>query len=241
MPRASRRRCGRSVIADHADLPEVDLTPQLPPLSRLALAYAPARARADWLTLLALDARLAGLVRQAREPMLAQLRLAWWRDRFTADPETWPKGDPLLARLADWGEPVRALAKLVDGWEALLGEAPLPAEALEEFAAGRIAALAALAYRMGARDPVVVALGRRWAFADLALHLGDPAERTVAAALLNAAAPAAGAARPRAPRPLRPLALLAGLSERAVRRGAADALSGPGALLAAIRLGFTGR
>ncbi len=209
---------------------------QLPPLSRLALAYAPARARPDWLTLLALDARLAGLVRQAREPMLAQLRLAWWRDRFAADPHGWPKGDPLLARLAEWGEPVRALGKLVDGWEALLGEAPLPAEALGEFANGRIAALAALAYRLDARDTVVVTMGRRWACADLALHLGDPTERAAAAALLDQAAPGG-----RTLRMLRPLALLSGLSERAVRRGAVEALSGPGALLAAIWLGITGR
>lgn len=212
---------------------------QLPPLSRLALAYAPARARVDWLTLLALDARLAGLVRQAREPMLAQLRLAWWRDRFAADPATWPKGDPLLARLAGWGDPIRALGKLVDGWEALLGEAPLPADALGEFATGRIAGLAALAHRLNVPgavpDAVVVTMGRRWACADLALHLGDPAERAAATTLLNEAAPGG-----RTPRPLRPLALLSGLSERAVRRGAGEALSGPGALLAAIRLGITG-
>lgn len=230
MRRGSRRRCGRSAIAD-----DPDLVGQLPPLSRLALAYAPARARADWLTLLALDARLAGLVRQAREPMLAQLRLAWWRDRFNADPAEWPKGDPLLARLADWGDPVRALAKLVDGWEALLGEAPLGPDALGEFVTGRIAGLVALAHRLDARDPVVVSMGRRWACADLALHLGDPTERGNAAALLADAAPGGRTARP-----LRPLALLAGLSERGVRGGAGEALSGPGALLAAIRLGITG-
>jgi hypothetical protein len=39
---------------------------------------------------------------------------------------------------------------------------------------------------------------------------------------------------------MRPLSLLAGLSERAVRRGEPEALSGPSALLAAIRLGFVG-
>ena len=236
MLRGSWLRSSRSVIAEPADLTmHDDLMAQLPPLSRLALAYAPARARADWLTLLALDARLAALVRQAREPMLAQLRLAWWRDRFAADPATWPKGDPLLARLAGWGDPIRALGKLVDGWEALLGEAPLPADALGEFVNGRIAGLAALGRHFDVPDTVAVTMGRRWACADLALHLGDATERTAATMLLNEAAPGG-----RTPRLLRPLALLSGLSERAVRRGAGEALSGPGALLTAIRLGITG-
>ncbi|MES2492062.1 MAG: hypothetical protein V4579_02130 [Pseudomonadota bacterium] len=207
---------------------------QLPPLSRLALAYAPSRARADWLTLLSLDARLAGVVRQAREPILAQLRLAWWRDRLGGDPAARPPADPLLAWLTEWDQP-QALGGLIDGWEALLGEAPLGVEALSEFVDGRIAAMSALAQRLQVHDDAAVTLGRRWACADLALNLRDPIERADAVALLGKADPAV-----RTPRPLRPLSLLAGLSERAVRRGAASALSGPGALLAAIRLGITG-
>jgi len=207
----------------------------LPPLSRLALAYAPGRARADWLTLLAFDARLAGVVRQAREPMLAQLRLAWWRDRLGSDPGGWPAGDPLLGRLANWPDPA-ALVALVDGWEALLGEAPLDRAALSQFADGRAVALAALAQRLHSPPGAAAALARRWACADLALHVGHPAERAAAAQLLEQAPPAARSARV-----LRPLALLAGLAERAVRRGEAEALSGPGALLAALRLGITGR
>ncbi len=208
---------------------------QLPPLERLALAYAPAAARADWLSLLALDARLAAVVRQAREPMLAQLKLAWWRDRFNAEPAGWPKGEPLLARLAPWGEATRTLAKLVDGWEALLGEAPLGEAELDAFADGRIAALAALAHRLDARSAAVVALGRQWTLAELALQLGSPAERGVAAEMLAAAGPAL-----RTPRPLRPLSLLAGLSRRAVRKQQGEALAGVGALGAAIRLGLLG-
>ena len=208
---------------------------QLPPLERLALAYAPGGAREDGLSLLALDARLAGVVRQAREPMLAQLRLAWWRDRFNSDPALWPKGEPLLARLAPWGEALRALTKLVDGWEALLDEAPLGEAALSAFADGRIAALAGLGHRLGKRDAAAVGAARRWALSELALQSGDPAERAGALALLDAAGPGH-----RVSRAMRPLSLLAGLSERAVRRGEREALSGPGALLAAIRLGFVG-
>ena len=56
-----------------------ELLDTLAPMHRLALAYAPAEARPAWAGLLALDARLAGVVRAAREPVLGQLRLAWWR------------------------------------------------------------------------------------------------------------------------------------------------------------------
>jgi phytoene synthase len=67
------------------------------------------------------------------------------------------------------------------------------------------------------------------------LHLGAPAEKARATGLLAAAAPA-----PKLGRAMRPLAVMAGLSERAIRRGAGEALSGPGALLSAIRLGISG-
>lgn len=185
--------------------------------------------------MLALDARLAGVVRAAREPMLAQIRLAWWRDRLLADPADWPRGEPVLAALNSWGGKASVLAPLVDGWEALLGEPPLAAEAYGTFAEGRGAAMAALAERSNAMALTAESAGRLWGLADLALHLGNAAERAAAAELLNEAA------IPRLVGPLRPLAVLAGLSLRAVRRGRGDALDGPGALLAAIRLGFTGR
>lgn len=211
----------------------------LAPLARLALAYAPARARADWLTFLLLDARLAGVVRSAREPMLAQIRLAWWRDRLGEDPSVWPQGEPLLARLRGWGEGAADLAPLVDGWESLLGEPPLAAESLSAFADGRAAAVAALARQQGetadARQADCHALARRWALADLALHLSDAAERATAQSLIGETP------RMRAERSLRPLAVLAGLNLRALRRGRVDPLDGPGALLAAIRLGMFSR
>ncbi len=203
---------------------------------RLALAYAPASARPGWQAVLALDSRLAGIIRSAREPMLAQLRLAWWRDRLSSDPAGWPKGEPLLADLAAWGSVVSALVPLVDGWEALLGEAPLGEQALQQFAAGRAGAMAALAGHLGVDPAQVEPLARRWALADLALHLGHAEERATAGLLLEFCA-----AGGKVPAAMRPLAVLAGLNERAIRIGATEALSGPGALLAALRLGIIGR
>ena len=211
------------------------MTAQISPLARLALAYAPARAREPWLGFLALDARLAGVVRSAREPMLGQLRLAWWRDRLSDEPANWPAGEPLLASLHDWGAGARGLAGLVDGWEALLGDPPLPGQAMQDFAQGRVAGIAALAGRLGTPGASLELLARTWALADLSLHLGDPAERVTAQGLL------APERLPRVDRTMRPLAILAGLSQRAVRRDSRDGLDGLPALLAAIRLGFTGR
>lgn len=210
------------------------MTDGLAPLARLALAYAPRPARADWLTLLALDARLAGVVRQAREPMLGQLKLAWWRDRLSGERDALPKGEPLLARLGEWADPA-ALVGLVDGWEALLGEEP-DAAMFTGFAAGRAAGIGALAARLGAGDGgAVEAAARRWALADLGLHLGDPAGQDVIRGLLPLASPA------RLPSAMRPLAILAGTTGRAFTRGGLAALQSPGAFATAVRIGLFGR
>lgn len=199
----------------------------LSPLARLALAYAPARAREDWLTLLVLDARLAAVVREAREPVLAQIRLAWWRERLKDSPEARPKGEPLLARIGDWP----GLDRLADGWEEMLAEQP----SFPGFAEGRAGAIASLAAKLGVSDPSAGILARRWAFADLALHLGDGEERTLALALLAGTKPP----KNRASHVLRPLAVLSSLSVRAAEQGRA-VLTGPLDLPTAIRIGLFG-
>lgn len=210
---------------------------QLPPLSRLVLAYAPASARDGWLTALALDARLAGVVRTARESVLAQLKLAWWRDRLAQDPATRPQGEPLLGKLADWRTSGASLAPLVDGWEALLAEPPLPAEAITAFANGRAALIGDLAQMVGADRAGAEARARRWALADLALHLGQGDERDIARQVLEQSPQAAKPCE----KAMRPLLVLEGLSTRACRKGTGAALSSPVDLLVAMRLGLLGR
>lgn len=128
-----------------------ELLDTLPLVQRLALAYSPPEAREDTLTLLALDRRLAAILRQRSEVLLAQLKLAWWRDRFREERAAWPAGEPLLARLAGWRGDLAPLAELVDGWEALLAESLRP-DAMRAFAAGRAAGWAALAGELMARD-----------------------------------------------------------------------------------------
>lgn len=207
----------------------------LPTERRLALAYAPARARGLTLGLLALDARLAETVRAVREPVLGQLRLAWWRDALTAAEGAVVSGEPVLAALAGWGVRRAALTALVDGWEEMLGEAPLPASAFEACAEGRARGWAALADRLGHDPGEAARAARGWALADLAPRLGHPQERSAALAL----AAAQDWRRPGLPRELRALAVLHGLARRT--RGERPLLEGSGAVLVALRLGMLGR
>lgn len=67
----------------------------------------PAEDRAAMTSLWALVERLLTIVATAREPMLAQIKLVWWRDMLLVladDPDGLPLGEPLLADLRrDWG------------------------------------------------------------------------------------------------------------------------------------------
>jgi phytoene synthase len=217
----------------------VDLAATLGPVEQLALAYAGAAARGAWRTFLVLDARLAGVVRNVREPVLAQIRLAWWRDRLAADPATWPAGEPLLAELALWPAGTRRLTGLVDGWETMLGEPPLDAAQLTQFAEGRAAAIAALGEALGiGADGDAQRMAAGWALGDLAAHLTRPDEREVVAALVQAH----DWRSHRLPRGLRPLVVLHGLAARTARSGGRDdrGIAGVGALITAMRLGIFG-
>ena len=210
------------------------LVEQLPAPQRLALSYAASSAREPTLGLLALDARLAGLLRKRGEPVLAQVRLAWWRDMLAAEPSRWPEGEPVLALLRGWRDPAPLVA-LVNGWEALLSER-LESAAITEFASGRAEAFEQLGRELACDPGPAAAAGRLWALGDLAAHLADPAER-VSVVEMAADVPL----HAELPRPLRPLAVLAGLARRSLARGGTPLLDGRGAALVAIRLGITGR
>ena len=211
--------------------------PHLLPVARLALAYAPRRAQPAWAALLALDQRLAAVVRGVREPLLAQIRLAWWRDRLSEDPAKWPAGEPLLARLAEWGPAAKGLAALVDGWEALLGDEAIDSRAMTEFAAGREAAVRALAVHLDCADQAEAAgnMARGWALADLAAHVSADEDRHAVLSLAGQHDWRAG----RLPRVLRPLAVLHAVGRRQISRGQEGAAAF-GDLLAAIRAGLFG-
>ena len=199
----------------------VALTDELPPPLRLAVAYAPARARGAWTALLVLDRRLARVALAAGEPVLAQIRLAWWRDRFAEPASGWPLGEPLLAALRGWDGERAALERLVDGWEGLVG-VELDRAAIPACAEARVTALVALDRLTGGSAAEAVAtVARSWALADLTQRLGEDREFAARHSI-------------RLPRAMRPLVVLDGLA----RPGGG---SGWRALGRTIRLGLLGR
>lgn len=205
------------------DINSTALIGELPAVRRLALSYAIGAAHVPFLALFALDAKLGSIVMGAREPVLAQIKLAWWRERLAAPPDQRPRGQPLLAALACWAGHEAALIALVDGWEAMLGDVPNAAE----LAAARGAAMRALALLLGEEASANLAeqAGKVWSHADI----GSAPEREVAPSPTHL------------PRSLRPLALLAGLARRSLRLGQRGLIERPSDMLVAIRLGLLGR
>lgn len=184
---------------------------ELPPPLRLAVVYAPARVRGVWSALLLLDHRLSRAVAGASEPLLAQVKLAWWRDRMRTPASQWPQGEPLLAALARFDGERPALEALVDAWEGLIdGEAAVnETDRLAQARAGAVAALARIS-DCPVNGGAIEVLARRWTVPD-----------------------AAQAETVRLPRALRPLVILANLPR------SSDA--GPLAMLRIVRLGLFGR
>jgi phytoene synthase len=211
--------------------------PHLDPALAVALAWQPRASRPALASLFELDRRLGDALARAQEPLLAQVRLAWWRDRLI-DQAGYHSGEPLLKKLADrWGERRAMLRELVDGWENLLGDAPLPASAINAFAAGRGRALAAFTEVAGDRASAASAeaAGRCWAFADLAWRSSDDRERELARSLgLAVDLPALRS------RELRGVEVLKALAQRALVRNE-PLMQGRGAALAAMRVGMVGR
>jgi phytoene synthase len=219
------------------DIPLVDGPQKLGPAQAVALAWQPVRSRPALGALFALDQRLAVVIARAKEPLLAQMRLAWWRDRLTEPLAIRPKGEPLLAAITEhWTDHAAGLQALVDGWEHRLGEASDAGAKIAGFAEGRGKALAAFANLVGAGDDAsgAASVGRSWALADFAAHSSGE-ERKGAQTLAKSEPTLALMSRE-----LRGVAVLGGLSRRALARGE-PLMHGRGAALAAIRLGMFGR
>ena len=184
----------------------------LTPPERLAIAYAPKEMRAAWAGFLALERRLADAARPEREPIMVQLRLAWWRDRFNEPASMWPIGEPLLALLAAWDNERGALAALVDGFEAR----NVGSDGGRELDRAKVEGMAALARLSGVK--------------------ADAAVRLAAAQWLKLAP--APKALTKLPRAMRPLAILRGMALRNERGQTGPPWR---EFLAILRLGLLGR
>ena len=186
----------------------------LSPPSRLALAYAKGPVRPFLELLLNLDNRLAAIVGNGKEPLIGQMRMAWWRDVITKTAEQRPQGDPLLARLTALdgtaiGDAVQAaMLKLVEAWDMLLANAAWTPDVLHAHAHAKAKAIfGGFADIMGVEVPDAAACihaGEYWAYSGLLQHCQTAAQYdAVSAALVAQVAPH------RLRRKMRPLAILA--------------------------------
>jgi 15-cis-phytoene synthase len=160
----------------------------------LILAYAPVRGRAALAALLMLDDALATLLRTTREPVIGQIRLAWWREALEKLDTAPPPAEPVLQAVAASGLKGSALTPIVHGWEVLIEAEQLDTAALRRFGEGRGMVFALAGAAMGAEGDPLVEAGQGWALADLARHLEPEDEaaeaRALAQPLLDAASKA---------------------------------------------------
>jgi len=212
-----------------------NLTGECDEIGKLAVALAPVALRETFATAFALDHRLSRIVGAAREPMLAQMRLAWWRDRLKEDAGERPQGDPVLDAIGRcWAGEEKALASLVDGWEEALSDAPV-GERMEALGRGRAAAFAATA-RLCDRATYSSAVerhGELWAAATLMPQA--PNDATLAVLQESGRRQL-----PRLPRDLRSIAVVGGLSRRALLKGTGPILGDRLSPFAALRIGIFG-
>lgn len=211
-----------------------DAADPLPPEAGLALAWSGSKVRGPLSIALQLDRRLARVVARTTEPMLGQMRLAWWRDALGKSVAERPRGDAVLDGLgAHWAGCEAPLIALVNAWEILITAERLRPGEIESFAAGRGAFFAALAGD-GAPDDLsarLVGAGQRWALADAASGVSNHIER----AALVAAGLAVTRRSKRLPRELRGIAVLEALALRGLNRGGRPLMEGRGAPLAILR------
>lgn len=206
----------------------------LPPEAGLALAWSGPKVRGSLSMALQLDRRLARIVARTTEPMLGQMRLAWWRDALGRPVLERPRGDAVLDGLGvHWAGREAALIRLVNAWEVLVTADRLGPGEIESFAAGRGAFFAEFAAQDAPDDlsAHLVAAGQCWALADAASCVSDEHERAALVAAGLAVMRRAG----RLPRELRGLAVLKALALRSLQNGGRPLMEGRGASLAALR------
>jgi phytoene synthase len=218
----------------------------LDPDRTLALTYVPAERRPALASLWRLDAALGAVLAGGREPLISQIKLAWWRDSLARLDQAPPPAEPVLQEVARHilprGIKGSQLARMEEGWSILLGSEALTASDLDNYSGSRGALLfrhssQLLGIQMNAR---VKRAGEGWALADLARHSN---EVDATAALEAARERLSDVVEQRWPKSLRPLGMLAMLARRDADRGLEDAepQGTPGRMIRMLRHRFTGR
>lgn len=167
------------------------MMPGLDPDVMIALAYVKPRFSRIFSAIFRLDHALGRVVAATREPMVGQVRLAWWRDNLLLFQQGKPvAAEPVLQALADGLDGVmlhQNLSTMVEGWDILFESMPLSRDQLATYARlrggtlfGALAALAGLSDTESA-----AAVGARWALADFARHCTDAPTAADAIAMVN--------------------------------------------------------
>jgi phytoene synthase len=214
---------------------------------QLALSYVPAARRAALGTLWRLDATLGGLLASASQPLVTQIKLAWWREALQALDRAPPPAEPMLHAVAHALLPAglsgATLAEMTESWEILLTSETVAEEDLAAYARQR----GGLLFRCSAillgrsSSPEVERAGEAWALVDLARRSSAAEEtgRAIEAARLRID----GLFARRWPSALRPLGMLAALARRDAARGGGcfERQGAPARMLAMARHRLTGK
>ena len=213
----------------------------LDPDRLLALSYVPAKRRAAVGALWRLDAALGRAVASGGEPILARIKLAWWREALEKLDREPPPAEPVLEALAADLLPVlsgEALAAMEEGWAVLPSAETLGPEELSAYARGRGGLLFRYTARLlGEEREGLEAAGEAWALIDLARHCATREDADVALEEARA--------RPvprRWPKRLRPLGMLAILAARDAEPGRRpwEVRGSPGRMIRMLRHRITG-
>lgn len=212
---------------------------------RLAFAYLSREARSAIKALFALDAAMGDVVRTTSEPMLGQIRLAWWRERLEemdagapVPPE--PRLQAVARELLRRGISGRDLAGLEGGWLRLFDPFPWNIATSEAIWLRGNFLFGIGAKLLGTSDDHVRGAGGLWALVDVARHCSDRDSRAVLLGQAHNFARGLGGVR--FPAALRPLSMLAALAVRDVKRGEPIEPEGtPGRAAAALRHRLSGR
>lgn len=202
----SSRRQRPSAIAD----------PLLGADRALALTYVPARHRAAIAALWGVDAAMGDVLRTTSDPLLGQIRLAWWRERLEELDRGVVPAEPRLQAVA--GELIprgisgRDVAALESGWLRLFDDFPWDLATVEGiwFRGQHLFGLAAKA--LGAPKQDIETAGGLWALVDAARHCSDGLSRSLL--MTQAISLGTGLAGCKFPAELRPLSILAALAWR---------------------------
>ena len=218
--------------------------PQLDADRTLALTYVPAARRPALEALWRLDVAMGAVLAGGREPLISQIKLAWWRDSLVKLDHERAPAEPVLKAVAELVLPAGisggALSAMEEGWTVLLSQESLSGSELDAYALGRGALLFRFSGRIlgGELSPQMERAGEGWALADLARH-SNPVDAK--AALEQARERLFD--KVRWPSGLRPIGMLAALALRDMERGIEqiEPPGAPGRMLRMIRHRLTGR